>query len=108
MSQNSTTDRNSLRQKIKRGAPKKYGEVAISPVRVYTKEEIKSIRENLKMTQKTFAQVLGVALRTVEAWEMGIRNPTGTANRMLELITLDNNLFERCGIVDKQIERDDI
>lgn len=54
-----------------------------------------SIRESLNMTQKSFAAVLGVSHRTVEAWESGKSNPTPTAKKLMYLIQNDHSLVEK-------------
>lgn len=38
------------------------------------------------MTQKVFANYMGVSLKTVEAWENGINHPVGPACRLLSLL----------------------
>ncbi len=53
------------------------------------------IRESLCMTQKSFAAVLGVSCRTVEAWESGKSNPTPTAKKLMFLIQEDHTLIEK-------------
>jgi putative transcriptional regulator len=82
----------------------KVDKLTISPVYIHDKYEIKQIRNKLKMTQKLFAAALGVSVKTVEAWEAGTNPPTNIANRMLELLSKDNELFERCDIVARQNE----
>ena len=39
------------------------------------------------MTQKAFADVLGVSKRTVEAWETGRSTPSPTAKNLIYLIS---------------------
>lgn len=41
-----------------------------------------SIRKDLSMTQKSFAELLGVSPRTVEAWECGKTTPSPTAKNL--------------------------
>lgn len=53
------------------------------------------IRTSLSMTQKTFAEVLGVSCRTVETWESGKSTPTPTANKLLFLIQEDHSLVQK-------------
>ena len=48
---------------------------------------VKEERESLDMTQKAFADVLGVSKRTVEAWETGRSTPSPTAKNLLYLIS---------------------
>lgn len=38
-------------------------------------QTIKEIRQSVQMTQKQFAEFLGIPKRTIENWEMGQRNP---------------------------------
>ena len=48
---------------------------------------VKAERESLGMTQKAFANVLGVSKRTVEAWETGRNTPSPTAKNLIYLIS---------------------
>ena len=48
---------------------------------------VKAERESLDMTQKAFANVLGVSRRTVEAWETGRSTPSPTAKNLIYLIS---------------------
>ena len=43
--------------------------VTVAELPQYHDKEIKQIREDLSLTQKNFAFVLGVSTKTVEAWE---------------------------------------
>lgn len=54
-----------------------------------------SIRNSLDMTQKAFANVLGVSCRTVEAWECGKTNPSPTAKKLMYLIQIDHSLVDK-------------
>jgi putative transcriptional regulator len=57
------------------------------PPRAYSPKEIQRIRTNiLKCSQPIFASVLGVSVKTIQAWESGERSPSHTALRLLELI----------------------
>lgn len=60
--------------------------VSVAELPTYHQEEIKQIRENLNLTQKNFAFVLGVSPKTVEAWESGRNVPQGTAQRFLQML----------------------
>ena len=53
------------------------------------------IRASLHMTQKAFADVLGVSCRTVEAWESGKSTPTPTAKKLMYLIGQDHSLVQK-------------
>ena len=60
--------------------------VTVAELPKYHEKEIKQIRENLNLTQKNFAYVLGVSPKTVEAWESGRNIPQGTAQRFLQVL----------------------
>jgi len=80
----------------------KVNHVTISPLRQYSREDIKLIRMGKGMTQNIFAKALGVSIKTVEAWEAGTSHPSGTASRLLELLERDSEIFERHTIVARQ------
>ncbi len=60
--------------------------ITIENVPFYTAEEIKQIRESMNITQKTFARVMGVSSKTVEAWESGRNIPQNIAHRFLSIL----------------------
>ena len=68
--------------------------ITIVPLEEFSPSEIKTIRKNAGMTQRLFAEFLGVSLKTVEAWESGRNRPNGTACRLLSL-TKDNPQFPK-------------
>ena len=76
-------------QYAKGDGPAKKTVYEIMPVTVYNNEQIRRIRMDAKMTQRTFADYLGVSVKTVEAWERGRSNPTGPALRLLALLACD-------------------
>ena len=67
-------------------------QLTVAPVPDFTAEEIKALRQALKMTQSTFAALMGVSSKTVEAWEAGRNHPDGAACRLLA-ITKENPSF---------------
>lgn len=56
---------------------------------------VREVRASLCMTQKTFADVLGVSCRTVESWEGGKSTPTPTAKKLIYLIQEDHSLVNK-------------
>lgn len=56
---------------------------------------VAEIRSSLSMTQKAFAEMLGVSCRTVEAWESGKSTPTPTAKKLMSLIQEDHSLIQK-------------
>lgn len=58
--------------------------VKVSPVPKFTASEIYKIRNNIRLSQTVFADVLGVSRKTIEAWERGTNSPNGPACRLLK------------------------
>lgn len=52
----------------------------------YTPDEIRKIREACHYSQGIFAKILNVSIKTVQAWESGVRIPSHAALRLLEII----------------------
>ncbi len=76
--------------------------ITVNSTHIYTGDEVKAIRTQQHMTQKLFAKALGVSVKTVEAWESGVNTPSGAASRVLEMLSQDNELFEKYAIVARQ------
>ena len=57
-----------------------------SPPPTYTPARVSRIRKSLHMSQGVFAHVLNVSTKTVQSWEQGLREPTQTAQRLLEVL----------------------
>lgn len=65
------------------------------PVPTYTAEDVARTRTDLKLSQRALAGVLGVSVRTVEAWEAGRNVPSGAARHLLFLLDCDHSLVQR-------------
>lgn len=59
--------------------------VDVAPPPRYTAERIRSIRQQMKISQPVFADLLNVSGSTVRAWEQGVRAPDGPSLRLLEV-----------------------
>ncbi|MGN0361233.1 MAG: helix-turn-helix domain-containing protein [Bilifractor sp.] len=68
--------------------------VTVIPVKTYSAEEVKSIRKSTGMSQKLFAEYLGVSGKTVEAWEAGTNHPAGSSSRILSMMEQNKDLAE--------------
>lgn len=55
----------------------------------YTPELIKEVRDRLGVSQAIFARLLGVSVRTVQAWEQGDNRPNQMACRWFDEIQRD-------------------
>ncbi|OED44673.1 transcriptional regulator [Endozoicomonas sp. (ex Bugula neritina AB1)] len=63
------------------------GETSSAVVHEITPMDVKSIRNQLAMTQEEFAQAVGVKLPTLRHWERGDRTPNGPARVLLNLLS---------------------
>lgn len=50
-------------------------------------DDIVLSRKNVGMTQKDFADAIGIPVRTLQGWEQGRRNPSRTAQVLLNIIS---------------------
>lgn len=48
-------------------------------------QEVREIRRHLKVSQAVFARLLNVPVVTEASWEVGRRNPSGAALRLLQI-----------------------
>jgi len=51
-----------------------------------TPSEIKKLRMDANMTQAGLAEVLGMTVKAVEAWESGRNIPSGAADKILRVM----------------------
>lgn len=65
--------------------------LADSPARTHTitQTDVAFARQKALLTQKQFAQVLGVSVRTLESWEQGFRKPSKAAQSLIKLFIID-------------------
>lgn len=73
--------------------------VAIKELATFSAQEIKDLRLHMNLTQKSFAALMGVSIKTVEAWERGTNHPSGTARRLLEILKNEPHVAEDQQIV---------
>ena len=58
---------------------REFDEVCLEPAPVLSPKEIKSIRENERVSQPVFARYLNVSKNLVSDWEHGAKKPGGPA-----------------------------
>ena len=68
--------------------------VTVVPVKDYSATEVKKIRQSTGMSQKLFAEYMGVSIKTVEAWEAGTNHPSGPSSRMLSLMEQNHSFVD--------------
>lgn len=80
----------------------KVDQINVSQIPRFRGDRIKMIRQKQRMTQRVFSGVLGVSIKTVEAWESGKNIPCGPAQRMLELMDKDDSILEKYAILTRK------
>lgn len=76
-------------------------DITVAPLPEIESSQVKDIRKSLDMTQGTFAAIMGVSVKTVEAWEAGTNTPSGTARRMLSLLRSDPELPQKYNLFSR-------
>lgn len=61
--------------------------IEYEPVKEFSQKEIRQIRINANMTQRSFAMYMGVSVKTVESWEQGKSHPNGPAFRLMQVLS---------------------
>jgi putative transcriptional regulator len=61
------------------------------PSRVFTVDatSVREIRESLALSQRQFASIVHVSVKTLQNWEQGVRTPDGAAAALLTAIRND-------------------
>ena len=72
-----------LEASLKEGMAIIRGEAQPSRVFEYATVDVKAIREELRLTQRQFAALIGISVRTLQNWEQGRRKPDGPAKVLL-------------------------
>ena len=75
--------------------------ISVAPLPDFSADDIKEIRRSSGLTQKTFADVLGVSVKTVEAWETGTNSPIGPARRLLVIMKSDPDFVSKYHLISK-------
>jgi len=70
---------------IKEAGEIKKGKAEPSRVFEIDAPEIKMVREKLRVSQREFALMIGVSVRTLQNWEQGRRKPDGPAKALLRV-----------------------
>jgi DNA-binding transcriptional regulator YiaG len=68
--------------------------------RRWNKEEVRSLRQHLKLTQVKLAEELGTRQQTISEWETGMYQPRGASATLLSMIA------ERSGFTYGATEED--
>ncbi len=87
------TVRDSLQDLVDAGLPtkpftqKRMKDLGVKfPVIKMSPTKIKKIRKSTNLSQAVFSKVLNVSIASIQHWEQGIRQPSGSTKVLLELL----------------------
>lgn len=63
-----------------------FDDACLTPVHVFTAEEIKAMRLREHASQSVFARYMNVSKNLVSDWERGVKRPGGPALRLLTIV----------------------
>ena len=63
--------------------------VSGAKVHVTQPQDVKMLRESIKVSQADFARLIGVSKRTLENWEQKRTQPSGPARALLKIVAAD-------------------
>ena len=78
--------------------PIKRRKVEVEPPENFDSETIKSIRQTISLSQSGLADILGISVKTVQAWEANRSNPLGPAARILAILRDEPGFMMKLGI----------
>ena len=65
---------------------KEFNEACLEPVKNFSAEEIRILRERERLSQPVFARYFNVTKGIVSAWERGTKKPSGPVLRLLSIV----------------------
>ena len=71
---------------IRKVTMREFDEICPPPVREFSADDIKRLREGLRFSQPVFAHHLHTTASTVRKWEQGETRPAGPALKLLNII----------------------
>jgi putative transcriptional regulator len=71
---------------ISKKTMRRFDESCLTPVRTFSPDEIRDLREREGASQTVFAHYLNVTTTSVSQWEHGRKKPAGTTLKLLSLI----------------------
>jgi putative transcriptional regulator len=65
---------------------REFDDACLTPVQMFSPEEIRALREREHLSQPVFARYMNVSKNLVSDWERGTRRPGGPALRLLTVV----------------------
>jgi len=75
--------------------------------RQWSKEDVRSLRQHLDLTQAQLAEELGTRQQTISEWENGMYRPRGTSATLLSIIADRSGfIYQAHNSAERPVERD--
>ncbi len=88
--------------------PKKKGVISVrnkyiklAPLEDMSPAEIKKLRLSLHLSASLFADLLGVSVKTVQAWESGVNKPQGSSLRLMNMLRRYPDILIETGAISE-------
>ncbi len=78
--------------------PIKRKKLIVEPPEEFNPEKIKQVRQTTSLSQSGLAAILGISVKTVQAWESGRSNPLGPAARILSILQNEPDFIMKLGL----------
>lgn len=65
---------------------RKFDALCLPPVKQFSKEKIRKLRQREKVSQAVFASYLNITPSTIQSWEQGEKKPSGPALKLLNMV----------------------
>ncbi|KAF0096588.1 MAG: putative transcriptional regulator [Hyphomonadaceae bacterium] len=71
---------------IDKATMRRFDESCLTPIVQFTSAEIRALREREQVSQDVLAHYLNISKDSVSQWERGLKQPAGTALKLLTLV----------------------
>lgn len=71
---------------IDKATMREFDESCLTPIKQFSSTEIRALREHEQVSQVVFAHYLNISKDSISQWERGIKQPAGTALKLLSLV----------------------
>ena len=71
---------------VDKATMRRFDTMCLVNVPEYSPDEIRALRERLNISQSILASVINASANSIQKWERGVKRPSGTAMKLLNLL----------------------
>ena len=71
---------------VDKATMRRFDTMCLAVVPEYSPGEIRALRERLNISQTVLASVINASTNSIQKWERGVKRPSGTALKLLNLL----------------------